>query len=309
VIFDANWDGSTPSAQPRSIFYRPAVVINQQATVPGFAIAFGTGDREDLWSANNQPGRFYLFMDDTGVTGAAAPINPCPTLNAGADCPRTENDYRQIDVSILTSPVLSNSVNFLNGIDINGMTRPVGRRGWFMPLGANEKVITDTSSFVGVTFFSSFVPRVSVTNSNGTAVTAACGNRQYEANTDATCSKVGTSNQFLVSATNGNPLLIDPNATNPADPDNRQRSQEVSTFVTNPFTEFSGGGVSGGTTGTSDFQSSTDIAVMDMIKGLFPSSCRFVNAHIDIKTVAADTTVQKLASIPVCLIGHSWKEF
>jgi Tfp pilus tip-associated adhesin PilY1 len=309
VVFDANWDGNAPSAVPRPIFYRPAVVINQQATVPGFAVAFGTGDREDLWNSNNQAGRFYLFMDDTDVSGAAAPANPCATLLAGESCPRTENDYRQIDVSVLTSPVQSNSVNLLNGIDINGTTRPIGRRGWFIPLGANEKAITDASSFVGVTFFSSFVPQVSVTGSSGTPLTAACGSRQYESNTDATCSKVGTSNEFLLSATNGNPLLIDPNAANPTDPNNRLRAQQVSTFVTNPFTEFSGGGVSGGTTGTSDFQSTTDVAVMDMIKGLFPNSCRFVNAHIDIKTVAADTTVQKLASIPVCLIGHSWKEF
>ena len=92
----------------------------------------------------------------------------------------------------------------------------------------------------------------------------------------------------------------------------------VTTFVTNPFTEFSGGGK--GQTGdtppegqdptrTADDLSETDKAVMDLLKDLFPDSCRFVNARVDIKTVAADTTLQKLASIPICLTGHSWKEF
>ena len=62
-------------------------------------------------------------------------------------------------------------------------------------------------------------------------------------------------------------------------------------------------------TRTADDLTDTDKAVMEMLKELFPDTCRFVNARVDVKTVAADTTLQKLASIPICLTGHSWKEF
>lgn len=293
VIFDTNWDGMTATPVPRPIYYRPAVIVNQTDPSGSFALGFGTGDREDLWNANQQPGRFFMFMDDSGLDA------PPPTAIACGltDCPWTENDFANMTfISSTTDNIL------------------LTQRGWYLQLAGNERVITDAFSFVGITFFSSFQPTVSITDANGTPITANCGNKQFESNTSGTCAKVGTSNLFLVNATNANPLLIDP-ATQ-----GRRRSQQVSTFVTNPFTEFSGGGK--GQTGdvpgdgeeqeptrTADDLSETDRAVMDLLKELFPDSCRFVNARVDVKTVAADTTLQKLASIPICLSGHSWKEF
>src|SRR4029079_1473072 len=71
VIFDANWDGTTAASAPRPIFFRPAVVVNQLGG--GAALAFGTGDRESLWNSNSQPGRSYLFMDDSDKTAALPP--------------------------------------------------------------------------------------------------------------------------------------------------------------------------------------------------------------------------------------------
>jgi len=54
VIFDANHDLATDSTVPRPMYFAPAVLIYQDAG--GYALAFGTGDREDLWNRTAQPG-------------------------------------------------------------------------------------------------------------------------------------------------------------------------------------------------------------------------------------------------------------
>jgi hypothetical protein len=52
-----------------------------------------------------------------------------------------------------------------------------------------------------------------------------------------------------------------------------------------------------------------DRDVMETLRALFPSQCRFANYRIDVKTVAADTSIERIAPIPVCLIEKNWKEF
>ena len=41
---------------------------------------------------------------------------------------------------------------------------------------------------------------------------------------------------------------------------------------------------------------------METLKGLFPSQCRFGSHRINVKTISADTSLQRIAAIPVCLI-------
>lgn len=48
---------------------------------------------------------------------------------------------------------------------------------------------------------------------------------------------------------------------------------------------------------------------MESLKALFPKNCKFANYRIDVKTVAADTTIQFIAPIPVCIVDKNWKEF
>jgi hypothetical protein len=48
---------------------------------------------------------------------------------------------------------------------------------------------------------------------------------------------------------------------------------------------------------------------MDNLKKLFPENCRFANYRVDIKTIAADTRVERIAPIPICLVEKNWKEY
>ena len=52
-----------------------------------------------------------------------------------------------------------------------------------------------------------------------------------------------------------------------------------------------------------------EIDIMDHLKKLFPENCRFANYRVDIKTIAADTRVERIAPIPICLVEKNWKEY
>jgi Tfp pilus tip-associated adhesin PilY1 len=283
VIFDANHDLNADALLPRPMYFAPAVLIYQDAG--GYALAFGTGDREDLWNRTAQPGRFYLFIDDTDEASQGAPALVCPSLNAGAICPRTENDFKTI---ALTDGAVRD--NFL-------LSRPKGSRGWYLVLNANQRVITDTFSFSGLTFFSIYQPQVALTDSDGNPLsnTGGCGDKKYESNTTASCAKTGVSSLFLIATTNANGLL--PGGL---------RTKDVSSFVTNPFTQLSTGNTGNGGSGG---PVPTPAPIPPGVFELFPKTCHFGNARIDIATIAADTSLQSLGSVPVCLTGHSWKEF
>ncbi len=152
-----------------------------------------------------------------------------------------------------------------------------------------------------LTIFSSFRPRTEVTDADGDPVVLVCGSKDLEGRR---CARAGNSNIFAVNVTNANGLLQDSMV-------NRARSVEVSTSVSNPFTEPGGsknpevGG--GGTTADDLDQGLRDI--MESLKALFPKNCKFANYRIDVKTVAADTTIRFIAPIPVCIVDKNWKEF
>jgi Tfp pilus tip-associated adhesin PilY1 len=267
------------------MYFAPSVLVYQEAG--GYALAFGTGDREDLWNKTLQTGRFYLFMDDSADASAVAPAVTCGALPTGADCPRTENDFHKV---LLTDTATKN--NFL-------LSGSKGQRGWYLVLDPNERIITDTFSFSGLTFFSSYEPQIALTDEDGNPLSnlGTCGDKKYESNTTASCAKTGVSNLFLVATTNANGLV-------PGGADN-QRTKQVSSFVTNPFTQLSTGNT--GTPG--EPAPPPPPPIPQEILDLFPKTCRFANARIDIATIAADTSLQSLGSVPICLTEHSWKEF
>jgi len=306
VVFDANWavatSGGSPVATttPRQVYFRPSVIIDQVAG-GAYALAFGTGDREDLWnavSATAQEGRFYMFLDVGDPQGLNSSFNPsCPAVSP-YNCPRTEAALQRIETGDIST-----------ADDLLKI-----RTGWFLALPLNERTITDAFSFSGVTFFATYKPLVGrvdpVTGEPIADTPNACANKGYLRDTGSGCGKTGTSTLYLVDTRNANGLLV-PDPTNA--PDTVARSTSVANFVTNPFTEFTTGNQAAGQGGTggenADTLTAADKAVMDVIKKLYPSTCRFTNARIDIRTITADTKLQKLASIPICLSGHSWKEF
>ena len=149
----------------RPIYHPPAVVFVAQRGQ--YALAFGTGDREDLWSQNEQEGRLYMILDNEFARADFL----------SGDLPKDEEDYA-----------------LLGGIDAGAddiqddlLRNPPF--GWFLKLDAREKVITRTFALGGVTIFSSFQPSEDVTN-DGTI-----------------CLRRGSSRVFVVNTTNADTLL------------------------------------------------------------------------------------------------------
>ncbi len=110
----------------------------------------------------------------------------------------------------------------------------------------------------------------------------------------------------MVGTTNANAFLTD------ADTNAQSRFEVLSTFVTNPFTEpgsSPGDGDSNGDSDNSDVLSQSEIDVMSSLMSLFPENCKFANYRIDIKTIAADTRIERIAPVPICIVQKNWKEF
>jgi hypothetical protein len=282
-IFNANYNGATLSSTPRSIYYRPSVIFS--ASLGLYALAFGTGDREDLWSSDPQAQRYYLFVDDTDLQPSSA-------------LPYNESNFTPISVSTAntTADILE--------------TNPIGQRGWFLtlsvitdstsgtPVNFTERVITDSFALTGINTFSTFQPDICF---NIDPSTLQCKN-----GSNGTCSKGGSGRIFVTFTTNANTVLTDTSG-------NPIRYYNAPTFVTPPYTEQSQTkNPSPGTPaapGTNADQLTTQLtSVMNTLKKLFPRNCRFGNYRIDIKAISGDTGVIFIAPVPICIVEKNWKE-
>lgn len=288
LIFDASLDAATSTRVTRPIYYRPSVFFVAKLGLAG--LAFGSGEREDLWTKDGRAGRFWVFVDDTDRIGASLPYD--------------EGDLLSIDVaSTVTQPT-----------DLF-VSRNRGEKGWFFQLGPNQRLITPGFSLFGVLFFSSYEPQTFVTTqencdplnppAGGCQIAPAACSADGQDETGF-CAKTGTSQLFVVNITNGNGLL----PTGTAGVFNRSVSL-AGQFVSQPFTEPGQNKNPTSTSGTqtADDMTANDIAVMNVIKSLYPSDCRFSNFRIDVKTVLSDTKVQRIAAVPQCIVQKNWKEF
>jgi Tfp pilus tip-associated adhesin PilY1 len=258
----------------RALFYRPSVIF--VAKLGRYALSFGTGDREDLWSKTGLEGRFYVFVDET---------DRLLTL------PMTEATLQMVDPASAEVPT---STDYLLG-------RAEGARGWYLKLAVDERVITDAFALSGVTFFSSYQPDTCV----GTLdpVTNVC--TPSGKNEDKLCAKTGRSRIFIVNTTNANSFIVGADGT-------KDRYFMVSNFVTNPYTEQGPTKNPLGNTGSTpnaDQLNASLTQVMEELKKLFPKNCKFSNYRLDIKTISADTGVVFIAPVPVCIVEKNWKEF
>jgi len=277
IIFDANYDDTTPLVgDSRPIYFRPSVLF--LAKLGAYGLAFGTGDREDLWSSNLQEGRFYVFVDNS---------NPADLT----ETPRNEGSLQRITVLETTS-----RGDLLAGSD-----------GWYLVLDANERVVTDSFSLSGITVYSSFQPEVGIIDANGKKVSGGCSDRTFTSDTENFCAKTGTSRLFVVNTTNGFGLLRDFGGQ-------MSRYRSVKNLVSQAFAEPGANseppsGDPGDPPQEYDELTAFDLEVMETLKSLFPSKCRFANYRIDIKTITSDTAIERIAPIPVCLIEKNWIEF
>jgi hypothetical protein len=267
VIFNASTDLGVATLVDRPIYFRPSVVYD--AKFGAYMVAFGTGDRQDLWNNDGQTGRFFVFLDDTD----ALPKDASGNLSGG---PLNETAFKRIGVSDTTP-----------GTNIE--TLSAGQRGWYLVLDGNERVINDAFALSGVTFFSTFKPQVEVTTTKE----------------GPQCAKKGISRIFIVSTLTANPFVQPPaNSTLPP-----SRAFEVPHFVTNPFAEPRATGNEDAGAVTEICDDPTKEAIMNSLKTLFPPNCKFGNFMVDIKTIAADTSLVCIAPVPVCLIESNWKEW
>jgi hypothetical protein len=282
-IFNANYNGATLSTTPRSIYYRPSVIFD--ASLGLFALAFGTGDRDDLWSSDPQAQRYYMFIDDTDqLMSSALPLNESAFTSISVSAPNT-------------------TANILE-------TSPVGQRGWFLtldiitdsssgtPVNFTERVITDSFALSGINTVSTFEPDICF-NIDPSTLKCINGN-------NGTCSKGGTSRIFVTFTTNANSVLTDL-SNNPI------RYYNAPTFVTPPYTEQSQTKNPSPTNpsppGTTADQLTPQLtSVMKALKSLFPKNCRFGNYRIDIKAISGDTGVIFIAPVPICIVEKNWKE-
>ncbi len=257
----------------RPLYQRPSVLF--VAKLESYALAFGTGDREDLWARTGIEEHFVMVVDDTTITLVS---------------PMTAADLTTIDASI--TPAITGDLI---------LDSDPGERGWVMTLEPDERVITDAFALSGVTIFSSFQPETPLTDASGNPVSTEGGcSRTFQSDTSNYCSRGGQSRLFLANTTNGNGFMEDADG-------NDTRFAEVADFVTNPYSELGqtkniGDGSEGGLT-------LNQLEVMEALKELFPDDCKFANYRIDVRTIAADTSIQHIASVPVCMIERNWKEF
>lgn len=149
----------------RPIYYPPTVIYI--ANYGQYALAVGTGDREDLWSPSNLTGRFYVFLDRNfpRLTSSGSPFTPLRATNLQGLTPTG-------------SATTSNLLETFNG--------------WYLELGAGERAITRPFALSGVTAVTFYQPEVATVGAGGATVV---------------CANTGTSRIFVVNTSNGNGLL------------------------------------------------------------------------------------------------------
>ncbi|MBP1621039.1 MAG: type 4 fimbrial biosis PilY1 signal peptide [Acidobacteria bacterium] len=241
------------------------------------ALVFGTGSRWDLWDFGGTTGRFYALVDngwhDANRDGMIDDVG-CGTCTQ----PLTEASYEAIDPDAafsLTSP----GPNYL-------FANPDSSKlpGWYFPLGADEKLITEAFSLAGITFFTIYDP--------------------INTEIDGVCALGGESKIFTVNTVNATGYAVAAGTTT------YTRYVTAPKFTTQPFTEQSATGNQGSGGGTNADTWTDELRLINHeLKKLAPEDCSFANYTLDIKTIRSDTGIVFIAPVPICIEGHNWKEF
>jgi type IV pilus assembly protein PilY1 len=170
-IFDTVTTDASGLLTRRPIYFPPSVIF--VARLGTYALSFGTGNREDLWSSEVD-NRFYVFIDDSD------------NLDPVTELPMTEANFTALGSGNTTADYLQEG----------SLT---GGRGWFLKLDAalDERVVTPSDAIAGIIVFSTFIPEIDDT-------TADPDNSSLKL-----CEKSGDSRNYVVFATNGNGAYTD----------------------------------------------------------------------------------------------------
>jgi hypothetical protein len=234
-----------------------------------YALAFGTGDREDLWNwvtVSGNPVRysFHLIVDE-GFTAATSGL------------PKTAAQYQQIDS--LSASVTSSS-DFV-------ITPGAGKsRGWYLYLQPEERVITQAFGLEGVLIFSTYNP--DPPGGNGASA--------------SNCDYSGSSNNYVVFSNNANPVAVVGGTPT-------RFTVVQKEFVTNPFIEQGATKNSPATNNNSEQLDATQQGILKTLKQFYPKNTKFANYWISVSGVRSDTGYVRYATIPIGIVVKNWKEY
>jgi type IV pilus assembly protein PilY1 len=260
----------------KPIYHELAVIFVQQRNA--YALGFGTGNRWNLWDfTGNIEGRFYMLLDTGFVDANRDGVLDAVCVGVGCTQPLTETAYEELIPD--TNP--GDLTNFL--LDAADLTP-----GWWLRLGANERVINEPFALSGITIFTSFLPD------------------EIE-NPDGTCSRTGQSHIFIVGTLSGGGYWF----PDPDDPSERARYFVSEYFHSASFVERGATGnltpQSGGT--NADQLTDSLELVREELKRLFPANCRFGNFTQNVKTLRQDTNIVFIAPVPICIEPTNFREF
>lgn len=269
VIRDEEWD-PVPIFDTigRPIFYAP--IAFYVASLNRFVLAFGTGDRENLWGFDGQEGRFYMVLDDNFNAGQ---------LSSGF-LPLDESSYVRIDPEN-GAPAGTTSTDFLLSPE-SGF-----QRGWYMQLDPDERVITQAFGLAGIIVFSGYKPQVDI---------------ESNSNKEQVCSRGGDSRIFVVYANNAGALMTVDGA--------KSRYRVVPEFVTSPYVEQGATKNPNDQVPDNNSEKLTaeQLEIMATLKKFFPAGTKFGNYWISVSGIRSDTGYERYATIPIGIIQRNWKE-
>jgi hypothetical protein len=273
-VFDTHDPSDAAGKNIRPIYFQPAVVFD--AAAGRYALAFGTGDRQDLWATTgtgSATGRFYYILD-TGWT--STPTSPFTPLTVAS--------FQEI---LPDATAQAPGTNFVDNPP-NGL-----KNGWWMEFAASERVINKAFVLGGVVIFSAFQPVTTVISPTGKHI----------------CSYTGNSRLFAVNATQGNGLLFDTSGNSVRYNFTAQYTLG-SKVVATPSPRAPVTGPNAGILPKNVDQLNANlIKIENQLKTLLPSNCRFSDYTINIHASRSDTGVDFIAPVPVCIIQQNWKEF
>jgi hypothetical protein len=277
--------------QRRQMFYPPAVFFI--ADLNQYGLAWGTGNRQDLWKTDATTGRFYVLVD-TGFTAA----NSTPPLTAAKLQQLNPDSTVPTGGNLLTTPQ-SGKVP-----------------GFFFELTPGERLLNEATTLSGALVFVSYEPKpITSTTSNNTV-----------------CADTGDTRVFVVNITNGDflsGLTASRGTVTLSNPSNRYfvvgnaLGASIGFSESTPAKSIPGCPpncpppppnppcpnppcVSG--CGTSTTQASKDM--IKSIELMMPSNCRFLVAKTFCINVNLSNQSQiEAVEIPACIIEKNWKEF
>lgn len=240
-----------------------------------FALVFGTGDREDLWSSTIDPaGRLYVIVDDgwTAATGL------------------TEANFKQIT---------PNAANL--AANTNLLLAPGGSfsKGWYMLLDPDERVITKAFGVGGILTFSSFQPVITPPTGPDQLCARAGASRNFV---------VSTTNANAIANLDTTDPGVSSNCTGCSACSSCERQKTLADFVTSPFIEQTQSQNNPTTEPVSCTDDARLAAIINVLKANGPTNARYGNYFLRIGQRESKRGIFYPACVPIAIMETNWKE-